>query len=173
MYFRGFVSGNKMEVSRETFDILPCSQDDPCLNAILATHEAFAVAHTPEDSGHAIAPGEALPVSLEFHVARVAGEAVGCVGLMAIGPAHGEIKSMHVVRASRGCGVGAALIQAVLSSAVQRGFAKVSLETGRGEGFAASRRLYSRLGFAECPPFGAYREDPFSVCMTRDVSRET
>ena len=153
--------------------IVPCPVDDSGLLELLAIHKAFAIANTPEDSGHALSPDEALPETLHYLVAKRAGEAVGCVGLMEIEPNHGEIKSMHVREAARGLGLGQQLLDAALRMAEARGFARVSLETGRGEGFAASRRLYERRGFEVCAPFGAYRHDPFSVCMTRDVSRET
>jgi putative acetyltransferase len=29
--------------------------------------------------------------------------------------------------------------------------------------------LYRRFGFAECPPFGDYILDPFSIFMTREI----
>jgi putative acetyltransferase len=34
------------------------------------------------------------------------------------------------------------------------------------EGFAPARRLYARAGFATCPPFADYTDDPNSVYMT-------
>jgi len=152
-----------------TLTILPCPQNDPHLLELLATHKAFAIANTPAESGHAIAPGEALPRSLHYYLAMEADEALGCVGLMEIASGHGEIKSMHVRDLARGKGIGGLLLETALESARMRGLSRISLETGAGDSFAASRRLYARYGFAECAPFGAYREDPFSVCMTREV----
>jgi putative acetyltransferase len=29
--------------------------------------------------------------------------------------------------------------------------------------------LYRRFGFAQCPPFGDYVVDPFSIYMARDI----
>ena len=152
-----------------TLTIIPCPQDDPRLLVILAVHKAFAVANSPKHSGHAITPGAALPESLHYLLACQREESVGCVGLMEIGPQHGEIKSMHVLEAARGLGCGAALLAAGIDTARARGFSRVSLETGVGEAFSASRRLYERNEFEVCAPFGLYIEDPFSVCMTREV----
>jgi putative acetyltransferase len=41
----------------------------------------------------------------------------------------------------------------------------VGLETGTDPAFAPARSLYRSLGFSECPPFAAYTDNPFSVCM--------
>jgi putative acetyltransferase len=39
----------------------------------------------------------------------------------------------------------------------------VSLETGSQDFFAPARALYTRHGFAPCPPFADYTDDPNSV----------
>lgn len=44
---------------------------------------------------------------------------------------------------------------------------RLSLETGTPSDFAAARALYAKAGYAECPPFGDYELDPFSVFMTK------
>ncbi|MEM7566031.1 MAG: GNAT family N-acetyltransferase, partial [Pseudomonadota bacterium] len=46
---------------------------------------------------------------------------------------------------------------------------RLSLETGRPDSFRAAQTLYARHGFTECPPFGDYWDDPFSLCMTRTL----
>ena len=69
----------------------------------------------------------------------------------------------------RGKGAGKATLHHLLGVARQRGYARVSLETGRPEPFRPARRLYESHGFAECPPFGDYVSDDFSICMTRTL----
>jgi putative acetyltransferase len=69
----------------------------------------------------------------------------------------------------RGKGVGKAILHHLLAQARARGYARVSLETGRPEPFLPARRLYESHGFAECPPFGGYVADDFSICMTRAI----
>ena len=44
--------------------------------------------------------------------------------------------------------------------------ASETVETGSGDAFEAATALYVRYGFERCPPFGDYREDPFSRFMT-------
>jgi putative acetyltransferase len=83
---------------------------------------------------------------------------------------HAEIKSMHTVEEARGQGVGRALLNHMVTTARGRGYARVSLETGRGGAFTPARSLYRRSGFEICPPFGDYRISADSVCMTLDLS---
>jgi putative acetyltransferase len=73
---------------------------------------------------------------------------------------------MHTAEAARGQGIGRKLVEHLLAVARERGYARVSLETGAGPPFAPARELYARAGFAPCPPFGDYRASPNSTCMT-------
>ncbi|MHA1522942.1 MAG: hypothetical protein ACTSY1_00895, partial [Alphaproteobacteria bacterium] len=52
----------------------------------------------------------------------------------------------------------------------QRGYRRLSLETGCNEAFKPARDLYNRFGFEPCQPFAQYGNDPFSLCMTRAFS---
>lgn len=54
----------------------------------------------------------------------------------------------------------------LIDVARQRGYRRVSLETGTQTAFAPARSMYLRAGFLPCEPFGAYRAGPNSVCMT-------
>ena len=67
----------------------------------------------------------------------------------------------------RGRGAGRAMLDHLLREARARGYSQVSLETGRPDEFLPAQRLYERHGFAECPPFGDYVADQFSLYMTR------
>ena len=93
----------------------------------------------------------------------------GCGALKAAGPDHGEFKSMRVHPDFRRTGVGRAILEHLLSEARRRGYTRVSLETGRPDAFLPARTLYAAYGFSECPPFGDYVADDFSICMTRTL----
>lgn len=93
----------------------------------------------------------------------------GCGALKHIDDRHGEIKSMRAHPDWRGKGVGKAILLHLLDQARARGYTRLSLETGRPAPFLPARRLYERHGFAECPPFGDYVSDEFSLCMTRTL----
>jgi putative acetyltransferase len=85
--------------------------------------------------------------------------------LLAIGalreldPEQGELKSMHTAAEVRGQGIGKAMLGELVALARQRGYRRVSLETGRSAAFAPARALYASAGFVECGPFGSYPQD--------------
>lgn len=54
----------------------------------------------------------------------------------------------------------------LVERARQRGYRRVSLETGRSEAFAPARALYASAGFVECGSFGDYPEGGSSFFMT-------
>jgi putative acetyltransferase len=55
------------------------------------------------------------------------------------------------------------------SAAKERGYTRLSLETGSMESFAPARKLYENAGFRYCEPFADYVEDPYSVFMTKKL----
>jgi putative acetyltransferase len=62
--------------------------------------------------------------------------------------------------------VGALMLTHIISEARERGYRRLSLETGSTEAFIPALALYEAHGFQCCPPFGEYVEDPFSRFMT-------
>lgn len=122
---------------------------------------------SPPESVHAM-PRERLAKSdIAFFSAWQGDELAGCGALKQLAPDHGELKSMRVAPAFLRQGVGEAILLHLMAEARARGYARLSLETGRPEPFRAARTLYAKHGFAECPPFGDYVSDDFSLCMSR------
>jgi putative acetyltransferase len=66
-------------------------------------------------------------------------------------------------------GVAATLLTHLLAEAKNRGYKKVSLETGTAEAFVPAQKLNQRFGFVECQPFADYQHDPYSVFMTNSI----
>ncbi|MXO60033.1 GNAT family N-acetyltransferase [Altererythrobacter salegens] len=96
------------------------------------------------------------------------GEHLAAVGaLKELGPGRGELKSMRAAPAYRGKGAGETILLHLMAEAESRGMTWLGLETGRPEPFVPARRLYEKHGFAECPAFGDYVSDEFSLCMER------
>ncbi|GLS16024.1 GNAT family N-acetyltransferase [Hydrogenophaga electricum] len=79
---------------------------------------------------------------------------------------HGELKSMRTSARHLRQGAAQAILTELLNLARQRGYSRVSLETGSTPPFDAAIAMYRRFGFVECGPFADYREDPFSRFMT-------
>lgn len=143
--------------------------DGAQISALLALHLADMHANSPACSVHAL-PIESLRApDVTFWSAWDGQELAGCGALRELTHDQGELKSMRAAPAYRGRGVGRAMLDHLLGEARARGYARVSLETGRGEAFLPAHRLYAANGFVECPPFGAYQPDPFSLFMTRQL----
>ena len=73
---------------------------------------------------------------------------------------------MHTAEAARGRGIGRVLLAHLLGLAAERGYERVSLETGTTEEFAAARAMYTRAGFVPCGPFGGYQPSPDNCFFT-------
>ena len=74
----------------------------------------------------------------------------------------GEIKSMRTDSAHLRKGVARALLEHILTIAKERGYRRLSLETGSGDPFEAALALYRHYGFVEGPAFGDYKPSPFN-----------
>src|SRR5262249_22556090 len=96
-------------------------------------------------------------------------ELVGCGALKELDPRHGEIKSMRTKSRFRGQGAGTLILRHIIGEAQQRGYERLSLETGSMAAFGPARRLYQSHGFIDCGPFADYILDPHSVFMTRQL----
>jgi len=145
------------------------SVDDAEVRALLARHFDLMRSQSPEESCHVMDDSGLRASGAKILGWRDDGVLQGIVALTVIGPGHGEIKSMHTAQEARGRGVGRILLKHLIAMAQKDGLEKLSLETGSAESFAAARALYLSEGFALCPPFGGYTEDPLSVFMTRAI----
>ena len=73
---------------------------------------------------------------------------------------------MHTAAAARRQGVGRAMVDHLVGLARQRGYRRVSLETGSMDAFEPARSLYATAGFTVCDPFDSYQLRPNSTYMT-------
>ena len=134
---------------------------------LLSDHLADMRSITPPESVHALDPKAFPSADLTLWSAWEGEELLGCGALKELSPELGEIKAFRTVEAQRGKGVASRLLEHLLRVAADRGFSRLSLETGSGPEFAPARRLYARYGFEPCPPFGDYEEDPNSAFMSK------
>lgn len=137
--------------------------------ALLQLHLDEMHEWSPACKVHAM-PAERLRQSdVSFFSAWDGDRLAGCGAIKHLDATHGELKSMRAAPEYRGRGVGKAILIHLLQVARERGYSRVSLETGRPEPFRDAQNLYRAFGFAECPPFGDYVSDAFSMCMTREI----
>jgi putative acetyltransferase len=144
----------------------------PAVVALVQYHRQSAAALTPSpESVHALDSDALRGPDITFWTAWEGEDLMGCAALKELDAAHGEVKSMRTAPAFLRRGVAAALLERLLEEATDRGYARVSLETGAGEGFVAARELYRRFGFVHCGPFADYPHDRNSVWMTLPLPR--
>ena len=132
---------------------------------LLEEHLQEMYATSPAESVHALDLDALRAPAISFWSAWDANSLAGCGALKRLTGEDVEVKSMRTARASRGRGVGSAVLAHLLGEARRCGYRRVLLETGSQEFFDPARRLYARHGLTERPPFYDYVEDHNSVFM--------
>ena len=146
--------------------------DDPRaddVRALLERHLAFAHAQSPPEDVHALDVDRLVDPSIAFFSARRDSALLAVGALKHLDDEHAELKSMHTAAEVRGQGVGGAMLGHLLMVAKERGYRRVSIETGSMAAFAPARAMYSSAGFTMCGPFGDYVVGPNATFMTRAV----
>lgn len=138
----------------------------PAIHALLNEHLQHMHALSPPESVHALDLSKLRSPDITFWSAWEGDELIGCGALKELDPTHGELKSMRTPQAARRRGAGRAILEHALGVARERGYTRLSLETGTVEAFVPAQRLYASVGFEPCGPFADYREDPYSLFMT-------
>ena len=128
------------EVRRLVLEYASAHADTPGVEYMHADAAALAGPYTPPRGG--------------LWLARSADVGVGCVALRPLDDTTAEVKRMYVDPASRGGGVGRALMEALIAGARARGYE--TLRLGTLEEMTAAQGLYRSLGFA---PIERYRPD--------------
>jgi putative acetyltransferase len=147
--------------------------DDPSrpdVYALLEEHLRNMHELSPPESVHALDVSRLKSSDITFWTVRDGGMLLGCGALKQLSAIHGEVKSMRTPSGMRRRGAGRAILNHILSVAKQRGYTRLSLETGPAESFGPAHKLYESAGFRQCGPFGDYKLDPFSVFMTLDLT---
>ena len=147
-------------------DIRTDDLQHPAIHALLNEHLQNMHELSPPDSVHALDLDGLRKANITFWTAWEEEVLIGCGALMELDLKHGEIKSMRTPMAHRRKGAGRAILAHILKVARERGYERLSLETGTAEAFEPARKLYESFGFIYCGPFGDYKEDPHSVFMT-------
>jgi putative acetyltransferase len=137
----------------------------PQVHALLEEHLSNMRELSPLDSVYALDLKGLREPEITFWTVWDGQDLLGCGALKELTPSHGEVKSMRTSSAARGRGAGRAVLAHIISVAQQRGYTRLSLETGTHPAFESAHRLYRSIGFAVSGPFGSYRPDPHSVFM--------
>ncbi len=143
------------------------------IHELLNEHLQHMRTISPPESVHALDLQRLRSPQITFWSAWEDQLLVGCGALKELDPTHGEIKSMRTPNARRRSGAGRAILNHIIEQAQQRGYKRLSLETGSMDAFLPAQRLYASFGFDYCGPFADYVEDPHSVFMTKDMAVPT
>lgn len=141
----------------------------PEIAALLDEHLAGMRASSPACSVHALDLEALRKPEITFWSAWDGAALMGCGAVKQLDATHGEVKSMRTSAQHLRKGVAAHILSRIIEVAQERGYHRLSLETGSTPDFAAAHALYARYGFKQCGPFADYTLDPFSVYMTKKL----
>ncbi|WP_306366174.1 GNAT family N-acetyltransferase [Nocardiopsis sp. CC223A] len=142
--------------------------DDPDATALRAWQRTEIAERYGTPDSEPGTPPSASDIAV-FALARTAdGTAVACGGLRDLGPDEGgEVKRMYVLPGSRGSGAASHLLAALEEWARDRGWKRLRLETGDRQPDAV--RFYTKSGYTPVAPFGAYADEPSSMCFGKTL----
>ena len=83
---------------------------------------------------------------------------------------HGELKSMRTRKGNLRRGAATAMLNALLNLARERGYRRISLETGSGEAFEPALALYRKHGFKSGDAFADYVGSEFNQFLHLDLA---
>lgn len=151
----------KLRVRAETVD-----QDEAV--ALVRELDTHLNALYPPESRHGLNLEALRASNVRFVIARdEAGKAHGCGAIM-FKDGFAELKRMYTRPASRGHGIGAAIVAFLEQQARDKGYTIVRLETGVKQKEALS--FYEGLGYARRDVFAGYKPDPLSIFMEKRLA---
>ena len=141
----------------------------PEIAELLTAHLDAMRDHSPPESVHALDLDALRVPEISVWTAWIGDELAGCGAMKQLDPAHGEIKSMRTAAAHLRKGVAASILEHMINVARNRGYRRLSLETGSSGPFTAAHRLYESFGFTSCDPYGEYTDGIFSRYFTLNL----
>jgi putative acetyltransferase len=135
---------------------------DPHVIALLRRHLQGMHANSP--AGHVFAldlSGLQRP-EISFYTLWDDEVLLGCGALKELDATSGEVKSMRTADEHLRTGVGASILEHIITEARGRGYTRLSLETGSGPAFEPALALYRKRGFVNGPAFGDYEASTFN-----------
>lgn len=139
--------------------------------ALIEEHLQGMSEDSPPESVHALNLDGLRKPEVTFWSAWEQDELLGIGALKELDATHGEVKSMRTSSSHLRKGVAKKILAHIIAISIERGYTRLSLETGSMESFAPARKLYENLSFQYCNPFSDYIEDPYSVFMTKELLR--
>ena len=136
------------------------------IQELLRLHAEGMLSNSPKDACHFLDLSGLQDPSVTVWSAWEGEHLAGCGAVKELDASHGEVKSMRTATDHLGRGVGRAILEHITTTARQRSYRRLSLETGTGNSFAPAVHLYESVGFQRCGPFGGYEDNGFSQFFT-------
>lgn len=152
------------------WSIAEATWDDPGGEALRqAQRDEIAALHNGNrDSEPGTAPS-AADISCYLMARDAQGNALACGALRQLDATSAEVKRMYVRPEMRGSGLSTTILRALETTALERGWTTLKLETGRV--MPAAIRFYTREGYEPIAPFGPYVGSANSRCFAKDLTR--
>ncbi|MDB6148061.1 MAG: putative acetyltransferase [Spartobacteria bacterium] len=157
------------EILNNAMEIRVDDLSGPEIIELLREHLRCMECVSPPESRHALDLDGLRKPGITFWSIWNGSDLAGCGAIKELDGQHAEIKSMRTAYAYQRRGVAARMLRHLIAEAKQRGYSRLSLETGSMEYFEPARRLYASFGFVYCGPFGSYTDDSNSVFMTKQL----
>jgi putative acetyltransferase len=142
----------------------------PQVRALLEEHLANMYELSPPEQVFALDLNKLKADDITFWTVWEEQLLLGCGALKELTSTHGEIKSMRTPAVARGRGAGRAVLERIISEARQRGYTRLSLETGTHAAFEPAHNLYRSKGFVISGPFGSYLPNEHSIFMALQLN---
>ena len=143
--------------------------DDDRVKALLTRHLEGMHANSPPGHVFALDWSGLQKPEISFYALWDGEDLLGFGALKELEPRAGEIKSMRTADAHLSKGVAATIIDHIIAESRQRGYARLSLETGSGPAFDPALKLYRKYGFIEGAAFSDYAKSPFNQFLHLDL----
>jgi putative acetyltransferase len=150
--------------------IKPGNFDDDRVKALLTRHLEGMHANSPPGHVFALDWSALQKPEISFYALWEGDDLLGFGALKELEPTAGEIKSMRTADAHLRKGVAAAILEHIIAEARQRGYTRLSLETGSGPAFDPALELYRKYGFREGGAFDGYEKSPFNQFLHLDLA---
>ena len=150
--------------------IKPGDFDDPQIRELLRQHLQGMAETSPPGHSFALDLSGLQRPDVTF-LSAWDGETLLAIGaIKELAADHGELKSMRTRKDSLRRGAATAMLNALLNLARERGYRRVSLETGSGEAFDPALALYRKHGFKSGDAFADYVGSDFNQFLHLDLA---
>ena len=145
---------------------------DARVEALIRHHRDESHAATPARNAHSLDSTGLRDPAVSFFSAWDGDALLGIGAIKQLDAGHAELKSMRTAPDQLRRGVARAILAHLIALARERGYARLSLETGTAPMFAPANTMYEAAGFVDCPPFGGYPASPHNRFMTLTLAPE-